>query len=72
MCFLTMIFFICSLRTNITLVVIFASLVGTFATLTTANFLQAADFRGNEELAGTLVKVSQSLGRWTGGGDFFC
>lgn len=68
MCFLTMIFFICSLRTNVTLVVIFASLVGTFATLTTSYFLRAADFEGNEALAGTLVKVRQALGRWPSSG----
>ncbi|KAK1832583.1 GPR1/FUN34/yaaH family-domain-containing protein [Podospora conica] len=70
MCFLTMIFFICSLRTNITLVLIFASLIGTFATLTTSYFLLAANFARNEELAGTLVKAGGvsglvgALGAW--------
>ncbi|KAK5655350.1 hypothetical protein OQA88_5917 [Cercophora sp. LCS_1] len=58
MCVLSLIFFICSLRTNAVLVVIFFSLVGVFGTLSGAYFILAAGFDRNAESAGTFVKVS--------------
>lgn len=58
MCVLSLIFFICSLRTNAVLVIVFFSLVGVFGTLSGAYFILASGFDQNAAQAGTFVKVS--------------
>jgi succinate-acetate transporter protein len=55
---LTLVFLVCSLRTNVVLVIVFASLVGTFGALSAAYFLLAANFTRNSAMASTVVKVS--------------
>ncbi|KAK1751520.1 GPR1/FUN34/yaaH family-domain-containing protein [Echria macrotheca] len=59
---LSMLFFICSLRTNLVLVVVFLSLIGVFGTLSAAYFQLAASFDGNSATAGTLVKAGGVCG----------
>jgi len=63
MCVLSLMFFVCSLRTNIALVTIFFSLVGVFGTLAGAYFFLAANFDKNSNTAGTFVKVRLSIRR---------
>ncbi|KAK0647202.1 gpr1-like plasma membrane protein [Cercophora newfieldiana] len=62
MCVLSLMFFICSLRTNIALVTIFFSLVGVFGTLAGAYFFLAANFDRNGSTAGTFVKAGGVCG----------
>ncbi|KAK3356589.1 GPR1/FUN34/yaaH family-domain-containing protein [Lasiosphaeria hispida] len=57
MCVLSAIFFVCALRTNIVLVIIFFALVGVFGTLSGAYFLLAANFARNASTASTFVKA---------------
>lgn len=59
---LSLVFFICSLRTNVAMAVVFASLVGLFATLAAAYFLSAASFDGGMGTAGTVVKAGGVCG----------
>jgi len=62
MAVLSAIFLICSLKTNVVFVIIFASLVGVFGALSGAYFLLAADFAGNAATVGTFVKVGGMFG----------
>jgi uncharacterized protein len=55
------IFFVCAFRTNICFVVIFFTLVLTFALLTVAYWLLAEDFTGNASTANDFVIVSSLL-----------
>jgi uncharacterized protein len=59
---LSLMFFICSLRTNAALVAIFFSLIGVFGTLGGAYFLLAANFDRNGATAETLVKAGGVCG----------
>lgn len=52
------IFFVCAFRTNVCFVVIFLTLVFTFALLTVAYWLLAEDFTGNASTANDFVIVS--------------
>lgn len=55
------IFFICAFRTNVCFVIIFLTLVLTFALLTVAYWLLAEDFTGNASMANDFVIVSSLL-----------
>lgn len=57
------IFFVCAFRTNVCFVVIFLTLVLTFALLTVAYWLLAEDFTGNASTANDFVIVSLLLCR---------
>lgn len=59
--FLSLIFFVCAFRTNVCFVVIFLTLVLTFAFLTVAYWLLAEDFTGNASTANDFVIVSLIL-----------
>lgn len=52
------IFFVCAFRTNVCFVIIFLTLVITFAMLTVAYWLLAEDFTGNASKANDFVIVS--------------
>lgn len=51
------IFFVCAFRTNVCFVIIFLTLVLTFALLTVAYWLLAEDFTGNASTANDFVIV---------------
>lgn len=55
------IFFVCAFRTNVCFVIIFLTLVLTFALLTVAYWLLAEDFTGNASTANDFVIVSLLL-----------
>lgn len=57
---ITLVFLVCSLRTNVVFFVIFLTLVVTFALITAAYWFLAMDFTGNANYAATLLKVSRS------------
>lgn len=55
---LSFIFFVCAFRTNVCFVIIFLTLVLTFALLTVAYWLLAEDFTWNASMANDFVIVS--------------
>jgi len=54
---LSLLFFVCSLRTNIVLVVVFFTLIGVFGTLAGGYFILAGGFERNASSAATFIKV---------------
>lgn len=62
MCVLSIIFLICSLRINVVLVLLFASLVGVYGTLSVAYFLLAGNYTRNHATATNWVKAGGVCG----------
>lgn len=63
---ITVVFLVCSLRTNVVFFIIFLTLVPTFSLITASYWFLAMDFVGNSAFAAKLLEVSWKKARFTG------